>query len=59
LWKYNSGATNGSDNLKKNISNTIQQRENGNEYPFIVCDKRNMLEVLDYIPLINLIIQQI
>jgi len=39
LWKYNSGGANGSENLKKYISNAIHQRENGNEYPFIVFDK--------------------
>ena len=40
LWKFNSGGANGSENLKKYISNTIQQRKNENEYPFIVFDKR-------------------
>ena len=40
LWKYNSGGANGSENLKNYISNTIKQRENLNEYPFIVYDKR-------------------
>ena len=41
LWRYNSGGANGSENLKKYISNAIQQREEENEYPFIVFDKRN------------------
>lgn len=40
LWKYNSGGANGSENLEKYISNTIEQRKNGKEYPFIVFDKR-------------------
>ena len=40
LWKYNSGGANGSENLKKYISNTIEQRKIGKEYPFIVFDKR-------------------
>ena len=40
LWKYNSGGANGSENLKKYISNTIEQRKNEKEYPFIVFDKR-------------------
>lgn len=40
LWKYNAGGANGSENMKKYIANAIQQRENENEYPFIVFDKR-------------------
>jgi len=40
LWQFNSGGANGSENLKKYISDTIQQRVNENEYPFIVFDKR-------------------
>ncbi|SFZ89221.1 Protein N-acetyltransferase, RimJ/RimL family [Flaviramulus basaltis] len=39
LWKYNSGGANGEENLIKYISNTIEQRKNENEYPFIVFDK--------------------
>ncbi|MFK8060670.1 MAG: GNAT family N-acetyltransferase [Polaribacter sp.] len=41
LWRYNSGGANGFENLKKYISNAIKQREEENEYPFIVFDKRN------------------
>lgn len=40
LWKFNSGGANGKENLKKYISNAIQQRKKEEEYPFIVFDKR-------------------
>ena len=40
LWKYNSGGANGQQNLTTYISNTIEQRKNENEYPFIVLDKK-------------------
>lgn len=40
LWKYNSGGANGSENMKRYITNAIEQRKNENEYPFIVFDKR-------------------
>ncbi len=39
LWKYNSGGANGKENLSRYISNTVEQRKNENEYPFIVFDK--------------------
>ena len=40
LWKFNSGGANGEENLKKYITNAIQQRNEEKEYPFIVFDKR-------------------
>ena len=40
LWRFNSGGANGEENLKKYISNAIQQRKEEKEYPFIVFDKR-------------------
>lgn len=40
LWEFNSGGANGEENLKQYISNAIQNRNEGNEYPFIVFDKR-------------------
>ncbi|WP_299121397.1 hypothetical protein [uncultured Winogradskyella sp.] len=32
LWKYNLGGANGSENFKKHISSTIEQRKNKKEY---------------------------
>ncbi len=40
LWRFNSGGANGAENLEKYVKNAIRQREDQNEYPFIVFDKR-------------------
>jgi RimJ/RimL family protein N-acetyltransferase len=41
IWTYNANGANGAENLEKYISNAISQRENENEYPFIVFDKKS------------------
>jgi RimJ/RimL family protein N-acetyltransferase len=41
IWTYNANGANGAENLEKYISNTITQRENEKEYPFIVFDKKS------------------
>ncbi|UQD56764.1 GNAT family N-acetyltransferase [Flavobacterium sp. K5-23] len=40
IWTYNANGANGAENLERYISNTITQRENEKEYPFIVFDKK-------------------
>jgi RimJ/RimL family protein N-acetyltransferase len=41
IWTYNANGANGAENLEKYISHAITQRENENEYPFIVFDKKS------------------
>jgi RimJ/RimL family protein N-acetyltransferase len=41
IWTFNANGANGAENLEKYISNAISQRENENEYPFIVFDKKS------------------
>lgn len=40
IWEYSFAKGNGVENLTKYIQETIQNRENKKEYPFIVIDKR-------------------
>lgn len=41
IWRFNANGGNGKENLEKYISKAIKQRDNQQEYPFIVFDKKS------------------